>query len=176
MSVEQNTDRELLPDGRVVKGATKIESIVTRYEERVQFTPVSATCGRMFRRDFNYLTAKMFLLKRRADKSAKAAWLLAELEHEVNYLVESTVRLPAPVAQEYAPIEFRLISPQARQLFDVMVTFDKAMAKVTEKDGLEAAEQHCADFFKYYGRLKDCLFGRRDPRDNDTRNEGQTEK
>jgi hypothetical protein len=158
MSEEQTENTMLLSDGRVMKGNAKIESIVTRYEERVTFSPYSLQCNRMLRRDFNPITAKMYMLHNRRNKREKIGQLIMELTHEANHLEQSTSKYPAPSVSTILPLPLRLISSVSRQLLEAMMTFDKAFAKVADAEGDEAAKQYCSDFFLYYGRLKHCLF------------------
>lgn len=155
-----NKDRIMLPDGRMMKNGGRAEAVRTLFEERVSILPYHWKSNRIIRRDFNSLMLLM-LKKRKEPKLRKTLdRMLKDIEHESHYLTDSTLTIETPPRGDFCDLPLRLVSPDAKRLLEALMAYDKALAKLTKKEGQEAAENHCADFALQYSRLKHWLFGK----------------
>lgn len=151
--------------GRLVasemKEAEKIERINSKFSERVVAEVVTWQCSRVFRRDFNRMTYKMFLLSSKFNSQQRIILRLHEMQTALHVLQNLANKMPACSALEEKTITklpMRLVSSEAKILFDALVTMDGIMARLLSLHDEQTTDEMCSDFFAAYGRLKHALF------------------
>lgn len=158
MTEQKTNDHELLPDGRVMKGNARIEAVNTKYERRMTLSFQTYQCNRLVRRDFNMMSVKLVMLSRNPTTRLHITELLADIAVEAGKLSLRTADVICDEVKVTAPLSIRIVSPEAHQLFDALVTYDLARAKLFIKEVGDAGDRQCTKFLVYYGRLKSLIF------------------
>ncbi|MCU6501922.1 hypothetical protein LPN04_29440 [Rugamonas sp. A1-17] len=144
-----------------MKEADKIERINSKFSERVVAEVVTWQCSRVFRRDFNRMTYKMFLLSSKFNSQQRIILRLHEMQTALHVLQNLVNKMPAsslPAEKTITKLPMRLVSPEAKILFDALVTMDAIMACLLSLHDEQTTDEICSDFFAAYGRLKHALF------------------
>jgi len=144
-----------------MKDADHIARINSKFNEDVVATVHTWQLSRVFRRDFNRMTYKMFLLAPKFNAQQRIILRLHEMQRELHVLENLAAKIPPPLQSEDNPpsvLSMRLVSPEARILFDVLAAMDVVMYRLLSQHAVDTTEEICADFFAAYGRLKYALF------------------
>jgi hypothetical protein len=151
-----------------MKDEEHIARINSKFSEDVVAELRTWQLSRVFRRDFNRMTYKMFLLAPKFTAQQRIILRLHEMQSALHVLENLVSKIPPPPAAEKTPpslLSMRLVSPEARILFDVLVGMDVAMHRLLSQHDADTTEEICADFFAAYGRLKYALFRKKPERD-----------
>lgn len=158
---------EQVVEALIVKGVDRIEAINTPLDERVEANFRAWQICRVFRRDFNKFTAKMFVTCRNPSNLHKIRPMLLDIKEEAEILSNMARRFEMPKDLPFTTIPLRIVSEEARLLYEAIITVDWAVAKMIhsgEMDEMnkmnEKAMDDCAHFFKAYNRLKRFIFYR----------------
>lgn len=152
--------KHMTADGLIMKGIDRIEAINTPSEERTQANFRSWQMSRVVRRDFNLLTAKMFVLCLNPSNLQKIRPMLLDVQEEAEALNNMALRYEMPKDLPVTTLPLRIVSDQARRLYEAIAIVDWALAKLLKSEMSEVAVDNCAPFFKAYGRLKNFIFYR----------------
>lgn len=130
----------------LVRNVDRIEGINTRYEERLTATFRSWQICRTMRRDFNFLSSKLFIVCLTKKHKARINQLLMNIHDEAYSLETLMLKHELPTHLPSKAIDFRIVSSECRLLFDSFMLADKAVAKMSESDLRELIDEHLAPF------------------------------
>lgn len=151
-------DSEEVKRSLVIKGVERIESIVTRDDERVPATLATWQCSRLVRRDYYLMCYKMFLLSRKETAGQRIERRLRDLTLE-ELAISALATTPVVIDNaDASTFTIRVVSSEARVLLNVLLSFDQALSNLIEVHGTTEAMEMCAAFFAAFGRLKQALF------------------
>lgn len=152
------------PDGRVIKNTAKIESINAQVDTRITASFYSWQVSREVRRDFNLLSAKIVTRAKSANAKDHIREMLVEMRQQAVLLQVEAQRFPIMQLASPDPVELRLVSPLAAQLYRAFNEADLSIARLTEvsKAGIimqSNQESIVEPFFAVYKDLKGYLLG-----------------
>lgn len=158
MTTNANTkNKDYLSDGLVMKGVKRIESIRTRYEERMEVNIQTWQCSRLIRRDFNILTSKMYLSKRHSNVSQKISKYLHRLERIAKDIESLANCHPQQfIATKNASIQLRVISSDAKKLINIIIKVDAALCVIGTHKTMDEMGEISHEFFSCFDKLKRC--------------------
>jgi len=137
----------------VIKGVQRIESINTPYEKRVESEFESWQCCRIIRRDFNLLTAKMYMLSRKQQNLHSIKKLLRIISLEALAIKVEFSNFEAPPVQAIS-VQLRLVSDEAETLLEAFKVVDAALSKAISTREKNAPLNEFKSFFSAYSDLK----------------------
>lgn len=142
----------------VMKGVEKVASLNSRYSVDKSVAITTWQISRVFRRDFNLMSFKIFKALAARRMPGRIEHCISELETELTLLEERVANYPSPPVAPTQSISVRLVCPETSQLFDILSAMDRIMVKLLAAHDQEVVDDVCADFFAAYGRLKNALF------------------
>lgn len=149
---------EVQAEALVMKGVEKVESLNSRYSIHKSVAITTWQVSRVFRRDFNLMSFKIFKALAARRMPGRIEHCIGELEAELALLEDRVASYPVPAATPTQNISVRLVCPETSQLFDILSAMDVIMVKLLAAHEQEVVDDVCADFFAAYGRLKNALF------------------
>lgn len=148
-----------------MKDSEQIARINSKCSEDIVAHVITWQLARVFRRDFNRMSYKMFLLSSKFNAQQRIILRLHEMQSALHALQNLVAKIPAPAEvapADKSPLEIRLVSPEARILFDALMAMDTVMHRLLSQHDPETTEEICSDFFSAYGRLKYALFRKKE--------------
>lgn len=151
-------------DGLVIKNTARIERIESRMEKRLTVQVFSWQISRVIRRDFNLLSAKMYMRGQDKKQKAQISELLLELSLQSASLKAESTNFsddPNPTIRE---LPIRIVSPESAMLYQALKEADKVYARlgfayrehqITER----SFNERCHSFESAYSDLKRYIIG-----------------
>lgn len=141
----------------VIRCSDRVESINSRFDDRVQSTFRSWQICRLMRRDFNYIQAKMYFAMLDHKYTDKIHYLLADIQDECQLIEDMARKFElCPDIPEVA-LPFRLISEEGRTLHDSIMSLDKPVAKFLGEGLKDQIQEDLSPVITAIHRLKKFL-------------------
>lgn len=150
--------------GLVLKNVGRIEDIDTRLEVRIDANLRSWQCSRMLRRDFNLVTAKMYIKCRNKNDKRQVKSLIEEFVLQSEFLKAESELFELSYDLQVGSVPLRIVSPEASLLYKTFMEIDLVIAKLTcaELDlrlSHEKLQEMPQDVFCAYSDLKTYVLG-----------------
>lgn len=150
--------------GLVLKNVGRIEDIDTRMEVRTDANLRSWQCSRILRRDFNLVTAKMYIKCRDKRDRRQVKDLISEFVLRSEFLKAESELCELSYDLQVGTVPLRIVSPEASLLYKTFMDIDLVIAKLTcaEMDQRlthEKAQEMPLDVFCAYSDLKTYVLG-----------------
>lgn len=159
-----STNTAITEDGLVLKNIDKVERIKTRMDSRVTVYMHAWQTSREIRRDFNFLSSKMFSRSRDARFQSQVRDLTLEMVAQCEFLKIEAEPFQDRELPEPMQIPLRIISPEAAILLRAFCDADKPIAYLNRAaaDGvinIGIANELILPFLTSYRDLKMFLTG-----------------
>lgn len=143
-----------------VKNVDRIEAIqVPGEDRRCDAALYTWVFSRLMRRDFNLTSVKLFFFCKKEGQRDIAWNLLNDLTEEAQVLEDMTRRYEMPDAPVFSSCLMRIITDETQQLFDALVTADRALHKMANSPLAEMTEENLIPFMRVYNALRQKVFG-----------------
>lgn len=116
--------------GLVVKHTERIAQIHTRMEVNIEPLIQTWQISRWVRRDFNYVSTKMYLKCLHRPSKVQVRDLLAEVVVQSEFLQSYAVQFEMSFDLGGDPVPIRLVSPEAAMLYKTIMVVDNSMARL----------------------------------------------
>ena len=144
----------------VIKGVERIEAINLPGEDvRVDAELFTHVLSRIMRRDFNLTSVKLFWYTKGYHRRKKARSLLYDLIAEADRLEDLARPYEMPACVPAATCTMRIVSDEAKLLFDALITADRALHKLMHSPMSEVAEMNMIPFERSFTILRKEIFG-----------------
>lgn len=142
----------------VVKGAERLNALVgPDFGTQQTVTMFSPAVCRLMRRDFNLTSVRLYWMD--AASRAKLAQPLQALMKEAESLQDMVALDAFGPAFPVAVCKMRIVSEEAKVLFDALVIADLAHAKMLQGPLSEVSDVYMGRFFRSYGHFRCQVFG-----------------
>jgi hypothetical protein len=143
-----------------IKNVDRIEAIkVDGEDRRCEAELYTWVFSRLMRRDFNLTSVKLFFFCKKQGKHEVARDLLMNLTEEARVLEDMALRYEMPAAPVFSACVMRILTDEAQELFDALVTVDCALHKMMHSPMAEVAEANLVPFMRAYTALRQKVFG-----------------
>jgi hypothetical protein len=144
----------------VVKNTERIESINIHGEDK-RFEAVLYTYvfSRIVRRDFNLTSVKLFFFCKKASQRQVVRALLLNLTEEARVLADMAHRFEMPDAPVFSSSVMRIISEEAQEMLDALLTADRALHKLMHSPMADVTEENLVPFMRAYTALRQKVIG-----------------
>lgn len=161
----------------VIKGTDRIEAINVREDVRLEARLYTPTINRLLRRDFNLTSVKLFFYCKGGDfRKARAQHYLQDLLEEAAAVENQARSYEMPACPPLSVHTMRIISDEARMLFEALHVADRAIFKLQSSPMGEMIEETLIPFMRVYTTLRQKVFGfsvqARERRDEDEQPDG----
>lgn len=144
----------------VIKGVERIESIKLQGEDvRVDAELRSHVISRVMRRDFNLTSVKLFWFTKGYNRRKTAKLMLDDLQAEAERLEDLARPYEMPAGPAAATCSMRIISDEAKLLFDALMLADRSLYKLMHSPLAEVAEDNMVPFLRAFAMLRKQIFG-----------------
>jgi hypothetical protein len=143
-----------------VKNVDRIEAInAPGGDKRCEAALYTWEYSRIMRRDFNITSIKLFFFCKKPGGLLVARDLLRSLTEEAQVLEDIALRYEMPDEPVYCSCVMRILTDETQQLFDVLVTADRAFHKLKNSAMGEVAEDNLIPFMRTYTALRQRVIG-----------------
>lgn len=137
---------------KIVKNVDRINRIETSFEEKLETEFCTWQICRLMRRDYYFLSTSLVLTLRR--NKVEINRLLLELKDEALAMENLGRKYEFPSIEKSPIYIFRIVSNEARMLYDAMMMMDRPFAKLKGTPDEEEAERIMLNFFTCIGNLR----------------------
>lgn len=143
-----------------IKNVDRIEGIKVEGEDRRREAELYTwVFSRLMRRDFNLTTVKLFFFCKKQGGRQVARDLLASLTEEARVLEDMVLRYEMPATPVFSSCVMRILTDEAQELFEALVTVDRALHKMMHSPLAEVADENLIPFMRAYTALRKKVFG-----------------
>lgn len=144
----------------VIKGVQRIESIKIQGEDvRIDAEMRSHVISRVMRRDFNLTSVKLFWYTKGYNRRKTAKYMLDDLQAEADRMEDLARPYEMPTGPAAATCSMRIISGEAKLLFDALMLADRSLHKLMHSPLAEVAEDNAVPFLRAFAMLRKEIFG-----------------
>jgi len=143
-----------------IKNVDRIEAIqAPGGDKRCEAALYTWEYSRIMRRDFNLTSVKLFFFCKRPGGLVAARDLLRTLTEEAQVLEDMALRYEMPDEPVFSSCVMRILTDETQQLFDALVTADRAFHKLKNSEMGEVAEDNLIPFMRAYNALRQKVIG-----------------
>lgn len=143
-----------------IKNVDRIEAIqAPGGDKRCEATLYTWEYSRIMRRDFNLTSVKLFFFCKKPGGLLAARDLLRTLTEEAQVLEDMALRYEMPDEPVFSSCVMRILTDETQQLFDALVTSDRAFHKLKHSPMGEVAEDNLIPFMRAYNALRQKVIG-----------------
>lgn len=143
-----------------IKNVDRIEAIqAPGGDKRCEAALYTWEYSRVMRRDFNLTSVKLFFFCKKPGGLLAARDLLRTLTEEAQVLEDMALRYEMPAAPVFCTCVMRILTDETQQLFDALVTADRAFHKLKNSPMGEVAEDNLIPFMRAYNALRQKVIG-----------------
>lgn len=151
-------------DGLVLKNTARIEDIASRIDVRVDARLTSWKCNRIIRRDFNLVSAKLYIRCRDKGSRHQVLGLLEEMVLQSEFLKGESSQYAISIVITPTIVPLRIVSPEASMLYKTLIAIDESITRFhcAHLDGIVTRDQlHAAPEMALaaYSDLKTYVLG-----------------
>lgn len=153
-----------------IKNVDRIEAIqAPGGDRRCEAALYTWVYSRVMRRDFNLTSVKLFFFCKKTEQADLARHLLWNLTEEARLLEYMVLPYEMPDAPVFSRCIMRILTDETQQLFDALVTADRAFHKMQHSPLAEVAEDNLVPFMRAYNALRQKVIGfpKRQPSDSE---------
>lgn len=143
-----------------IKNVDRIEAIqAPGGDKRCEAVLYTWEYSRVMRRDFNLTSIKLFFFCKRPGGLVVARDLLSSLTEEAQVLEDMALRYEMPDEPVFSSCVMRILTDETQQLFNALVTADRAFHKLKHSPMGEVAEDNLIPFMRAYNALRQKVIG-----------------
>jgi hypothetical protein len=143
-----------------IKNVDRIEAIqAPGGDKRCEAALYTWEYSRIMRRDFNLTSVKLFFFCKKPGGQVAARDLLRSLTEEAQVLEDMALRYEMPDEPVFSSCVMRILTDETQQLFDALVTAERAFHKLKNSAMAEVAEDNLIPFMRAYNALRQKVIG-----------------
>jgi hypothetical protein len=143
---------------RTIKGIDRIEAILVRDEVRREAAIYTNVFSRIYRRDFNVTSTRLFFVCKKPRTVSTVRELLLKLEEDATVLENLARPFEMPDLPVLIKSPTRIISDECLRLFDTLHAADRALHKLQHSPNPRMANDEIEAFVASYKAMRAWVF------------------